>query len=726
MINTPPLPLTQEVVFIGGGHTHALVLRSWGMKPLPGARLTLINPGPDAPYTGMLPGHVAGHYDRETLDIDMVRLARFAGARLILDKACGIDRAARRVILESGRRVAYDVLSIDIGITSDLPGSFDGVEHTIPAKPLGAYADAWAEFRSKVARGEAKAQVAVIGGGVGGVELSMAMAYALRSDGATPEVTVIDWGEALPGLGARPRAKLDAAMEGLGVTLIEDTQVTRVTSSKVEMHAASVPSAFTVAVTGARPYGWLGETGLDLTDGFVDVGPRLRSTTDPRIYAVGDCAHLTHAPVVKAGVYAVREAPILFNNLRADLTGDAPKRYDPQRDYLKLISMGGKRALADKWGLGLSGALLWRWKDRIDRKFMDQFTKLAPMRPPALPRVVADGVPEALGPKPLCGGCGAKVGGAALRDVLVELPRAGRGDVETLPGDDAAVLQVGGARQVLTTDHLRAFTEDPALMARIAAIHALGDVWAMGAAPQAALASVILPRLSDRLQKDWMAEIMEAAATVIGDAGAEIVGGHSSIGSELTIGFTVTGLLERAAITLTGAQTGDALILTKPIGSGTVLAAEMQLAAKGAWVAEALSLMQVAQGDAAKILSGAHAMTDVTGFGLAGHLAGICRASEVGACLDLSAIPVMKGAVHLAENGVTSTLYEANRSGAGVVIGADSPRGKLLFDPQTAGGLLAAVDAADADAIVRDLRAAGHDAAWIGEITEGPPEIECR
>jgi len=310
--------------------------------------------------------------------------------------------------------------------------------------------------------------------------------------------------------------------------------------------------------------------------------------------------------------------------------------------------------------------------------------------------------------------------------VLAGLPQPARDDVEALPGDDAAVLRTGGARQVLTTDHLRAFTADPVLMTRIAAVHALGDVWAMGAAPQAATATLILPRMSPALQRRTLAEIMAAAAEVFGAAGAAIVGGHSSMGSEMTIGFTVTGLCDGAPITLAGARPGDALILTKPLGSGVILAAEMRGQARGDVVAAALEAMTRPQGQAARILAPAHAMTDVTGFGLAGHLMGICEASGLGAEVDLGAVPLLDGAEALAAAGVRSTLYADNRSGAGPVDLPEGPRAELLFDPQTAGGLLAAVDAGRAEALVGALRDAGYPAAVIGRTVPGPPALRVR
>ena len=146
MHSPSPLPLVKDLVLVGGGHAHALVLRMWGMNPLPGTRLTVINPGPAAPYTGMLPGLIAGHYRRDEIFIDLVRLARFAGARVILDRAVGLDRDARQVVLGSGRRLGYDLASIDIGIGSGLPTVPGFDDHAVAAKPLGHYADRWEAF----------------------------------------------------------------------------------------------------------------------------------------------------------------------------------------------------------------------------------------------------------------------------------------------------------------------------------------------------------------------------------------------------------------------------------------------------------------------------------------------------------------------------------------------------------------------------------------------------
>ncbi len=717
------LPLTRDLVLIGGGHTHALVLRSWAMRPLPGVRLTVINPGPTAPYSGMLPGFVAGHYSRNELDIDLVQLARFAGARVVLGAATAIDREKRLITVPGRPPIAYDVAAIDVGITSAMPGLKGFAEHAVPVKPLGAFASRWSQFRKQAKN----PHVAVLGGGVAGAELAMAMAFALREGGSDAAVVqLVDRGLVLRDLGETARRKLIAALRAQGVVLIEQADVIEVEADGLVLKDGSrLRSEFTTGAAGAKPHDWLADTGLDLHAGFVAVNTALQSS-DPAIFAVGDCAHLTDNPRPKAGVYAVRAAPVLFDNLRAVLSGGDLRPYVPQRDYLKLISLGGQSALAERFGRAWRGPLLWKLKNHIDRKFMDQFTDWPAMAQPEVPLTVADGVTEALGDKPMCGGCGAKVGRGALSQVLADMPAPDRKDVQSLPGDDAAILLTGGVKQVMTTDHLRALTHDPVTMTRIAAVHALGDVWAMGAAPQAATINIILPRMSSELQRRTLAEIMGAAHEVIAGAGAAIVGGHTSVGDELTLGFTITGLADAPPITLAGAQEGDVLILTKPLGSGVIMAAEMQMQADGADVAACLELMTQPQGQASAILRDAHAMTDVTGFGIAGHLNGICEASGVAAEIDLSAVPVMQGALALAEAGIRSSLYPDNRASAGPVHGASGPKAELLFDPQTAGGLLAAVSDDGSDGVLQQLKDAGYAAVIIGRIVTGAAVVTVR
>jgi selenide, water dikinase len=722
---TATYPQIRDLVLIDSGHAHALVLRMWGMDPLPGTRVTVINPDPVAPYTGMLPGMIAGHYRRDELMIDLVRLARFAGARVILDRATGIDLEARLIHLAGRPPLPYDLAAIDVGITSDLPSLPGALEHAVAAKPLGRYAAVWEAF---VANPPARPRVVILGAGLGGVELALASAHRLRGQGAT--VTLLDRaGELLPALAGSARRVLERRLAAAGVRLRLGVRVALVRSGAVELEGGEeVGSDFTLTVTGARPHGWLAVTGLRQEGGFLVTDGCLR-TSDPAVFASGDCAGIAGDPRPKAGVFAVRAAKVLHANLRAALAGKPLREFRPQGDYLKLISLGERAAVAEKWGLVASGSRFWRLKDRIDRKFMAKFEGYPAMAGRAVPGEATEGLAAHLAGRPLCGGCGAKLGPGVLSRALGSVPVPIRGEVLSGPGDDAAVLASGAGVQVLTTDHLRAFSNDPRLMARLAAIHALGDVWAMGAAAQVALAQVTLPPLGAALQARMLAEVMEEAGAVFRDAGADVVGGHSTEGAELTIGFTVTGLADRV-VGKGGAQPGDVLVLTKPLGSGTILAAEMALArVPGLMLGEVwagcIAQMSVGQGSASAILAPvARAMTDVTGFGLAGHLLEMLEASGMAARVRLEDVPVMAGAVELASAGVGSSLQPANL--AAVSWRMEVPRdlkAALLTDPQTCGGLLASVPAGEVQALVARLREAGHQAAVIGEVIAGEPRL---
>jgi selenide, water dikinase len=242
-------PITDEVVLIGGGHAHALVLKKWAMKPVPGVRLTVINPAPTAPYTGMLPGYVAGHYAREALEIDLVQLARHAGARLILGAATGIDRVSRHVSVSGRADVFYDLVSVDIGITSEMleiPGFGD---HAHAAKPLGPFAAAWADYL-RAPMGD----IVVIGGGVAGVELALAMAHSVRQLDAAINLTVIEQSDhLLDGIGSSARKALLRHLTRLQVKAMTGVSVTKVAVDHVELSdGRAINTRFVTGAAGAR------------------------------------------------------------------------------------------------------------------------------------------------------------------------------------------------------------------------------------------------------------------------------------------------------------------------------------------------------------------------------------------------------------------------------------------------------------------------------------------
>ncbi len=212
-------------------------------------------------------------------------------------------------------------------------------------------------------------------------------------------------------------------MAGLGVGLRAGVTVASVAEDAVVLEGGErVPARFVTGAAGARPHGWIAETGLPVEDGFLRVGPTLAVEGFEDLFAVGDCAHMGFAPRPKAGVFAVRAAPVLHRNLRAALMDRRGEAFRPQEHYLKLISLGGKSAVGERGGVAVSGGWLWRVKDRIDRRFMDRLTNLPAMSPVPPKERAAGGEPA----KALCAGCGSKIAGEALAQALAVLPPPAR------------------------------------------------------------------------------------------------------------------------------------------------------------------------------------------------------------------------------------------------------------------------------------------------------------
>jgi selenide,water dikinase len=730
-------PVVKDVVLVGAGHAHVAVLRAFGMKPLPGVRLTLITREVDTPYSGMLPGHVAGHYAEDEILIDTGPLARFAGARLYQDEAVGLDLANRRVICRDRPPVPYDIVSLDIGSrpnTADVPGAG---EHALPVKPIDGFLPRFAALRARVLAGRSR-HILLVGAGAGGVELLLAAEHRLRrdlaaagGDGASLRFTLLAGGpDILTGFPAAFRARFRAVLAARGIAVEAGARVAAVDPGGVVLGEGGrrIAADEVLWTTQAAPAAWLSQSGLALDpQGFLRVDAMLRAVGREDVFAAGDTIAFDPAPIPRSGVYAVRAGPVLADNIRATLTGAALRPYRPQRDALYLVSTGTPQAIGTRNGLVAGGAWAWWLKDRIDRRFMRRFRDLpampGPAAAPASPLADKAALRDISAIAMRCGGCGAKVGATVLSRALGAIEPFPRPEV--LVGlaapDDAAVVDTGGPLlSVQTVDYFRAMLDDPWRFGMIAANHALGDIYAMGGEPQTALAIATVPHgLEAKVEADLSA-MMAGANAVLREAGCALVGGHTSEGAELSLGFALNGLVARDAFLRKGGlRPGDALVLTKPIGTGTLLAAEMRGLARARWVQAAIRHMCVSARRAAEVLAqhGAGAATDVTGFGLLGHLVEMTRASGVDARLVLDRIPVLDGARESVARGVFSSLQPQNVRLRRAVRDLDRaqalPDYPLLFDPQTAGGLLAGVPAARVEACIAALRAAGYEAAAV-------------
>lgn len=737
-------PIVKDLVLVGGGHSHVIVLKNFAMKPIPGVRLTVIARDIDTPYSGMLPGFVAGLYDFDEAHIDLGPLCRFAGARLYHDEATGLNLAAKQVICRRRPPVPYDVLSIDIGSTP----SFDGVpgadEHTTPVKPINNFVERWRRLADRVLDSDDRCRIGVVGAGAGGTELMLAMQHRLSEmltargkDPGALDFHLISKAETiLPDFPSGVRRRLGSALAERGVHVHTGAAVEKVSTGGLTLaDGEAIELDEILWVTNAGAPSWPGDCGLAVDDGgFIEVRDTLQSMSHPDVFAAGDIAAVVNHPRPKAGVFAVRQGPPLARNLRRVLKGDPPRAFAPQRAFLVLIGTGDERAVASKWGWTAEGRWVWRWKDWIDRRFMRRFTELPEMEeegaPAVDPRLADRAVTTEISNASMhCGGCGAKVGADILGRVLAELQPGARGDV--LVGlkdpDDAAVLSVPDGKVMVTSvDYFRAFIDDAYVFGQIAANHALNDLFAMAAEPQSALAIATVPYGLETKVETTLREMMTGALEVFRAVGAALVGGHTSEGAELALGFSVNGLADRdSVLRKAGMAPGDVLILTKPLGTGTLFAADMRHKAKGRWIGGAIKSMLQSNQEAGRWFAaqGASACTDISGFGLLGHVVEMVNASHAEAVIDLDSLPVLEGALESLNLGILSSLQTANEKLGRAIRNLKEAKAHalypLIFDPQTSGGLLASVPPDQAEACLAALHEAGYgQAAVIGRVRE--------
>ena len=473
------------------------------------------------------------------------------------------------------------------------------------------------------------------------------------------------------------------------------------------------------------PPEWLVQTELDLdSQGFIKVDQYLKSVSDPYVFAVGDIA-AHEVQLSKNGVHAVRQGPVLAESLRRTIKKQKPVVYAPQKKTLALISTGNKSAIASYGNIALEGAWLWKLKNWIDLRWMERYNNLS------MPQSSDHDSEEVM----RCGGCGSKVSGVILESVLDQV-KAYQPD-NLLVGldspDDAVVFTVPeGSVVVKTVDQFRSFVDDPYLFGAIAANHALNDIYAMGATPGIAMALVTLPYAENTIIKSEISQVVLGINETLKCCRVGLAGGHTGEGIEMSIGMSITGFAKpQEMLKKSGLRVGDAIVLTRPLGSGALLSAHMKAKIDFETVSKMFASMLRTNEHASAILKSqsASACTDVTGFGLLGHLGEMAVASEVHVELHSASLPIYDGVLDAFSQDIFSTLHIENQAYANKFL-ADIYSGEtgkntatdIMFDPQTSGGLIAGVESSKAELTIQQLKESGDDSATIiGYVSAGPP-----
>jgi len=371
----------KRLLLLGGGHSHVEVIRRFADSPPGECKIELISPDRYTPYSGMLPGLVAGHYTFFDCHIDLERLCRHARIDFRVTAATRIDSAGRQVLCENGECFAYDVLSIDVGSLPDTHAIPGAAEYAVGAKPVVRFLAAWDAFRTRAGQThKMPLRVAVIGGGAAGIELALAMHHRLSNeistDATPPEIHIVSNTATIPsGHPRRIQRMVESLARSRGIVLHLDNEVSSIAPNLVQRkNRTPLAADFIVLATGASAPSWIAASDFEKDNrGFIAVNSRLQSQSHHEVFASGDIASMMDSPRPKSGVFAVRQGPPLAENLRRALADDAPLEYRPQKTALALISTGNRYAMASWRGLAIAGAWVWRWKDHIDRRFMAKY-----------------------------------------------------------------------------------------------------------------------------------------------------------------------------------------------------------------------------------------------------------------------------------------------------------------------------------------------------------------
>ncbi len=716
--------IEKNVLLLGAGNAHLRFVKMHAMRPQPGVAVTLVSEANVIPYSAMVPGCIAGDYRREDITIDLVRLCRSANVRFVADRAARINPNARVVHFTGRPEIRYDALCLGLGSMPIRPLEMLDATWSWPMRPLHTLLQRIDDLERDLRHHPRPIEFVIVGGGVSGCELALAIAKRFR-DHKEFHVTLLHAGERLlpqfPDKAANLFRELFAARN---IALRLDACVIAGGESSLTLtDGAQIECDIVLWATNAAPPELLADSGLTRdAKGFALVANTLQSVSHADIFGTGDCVSLRDYPdLLKNGVYAVRQGGILHGNVMRFLLEKPLDVFRPQKRCLCLMNASDGSAVLS-YGPFVSKTRLARWlKDRIDRRWVEQFSRLSTMT----------ATPESAEETPTmrCGGCGSKISSDVLSAVLRRIDVGN--DLRLLlgahAGEDASVHRMRpelfGSEpeklvEVQTVDYFKSFVDDPYLFGRIAALNSVSDLYAMNARPFSALAIATLPYARGPVQEGMLFELMSGAVDSLKQLGVVLAGGHTTEGAEMALGFAVTGYAEEDRLfQKSSLKIGDRLILTKPLGSGALLAAWMRGACKADWYEALMRHMLQANDGAGAIFAslGVRACTDVTGFGLAGHLLEMLDGSKVSARLHRDAMPIYDGFEEVVKAGIVSTLHKDNAKTACRVVSANPPA--WLFDPQTSGGMLGAVKAEQVDDAIRLLKEAGcANAAMIGEV----------
>jgi len=695
MIQIEEIPITNDLVLIGGGHSHLSVLMKLSKKPLNGNRITLITNEIDTPYSGMIPGYIEGIYSWRDSHIDLYRLCLKLNVRFIHAEVERVSAHEKEIYFKDRPKIKFDVLSINTGIQSNNREIKGAAKYCLPVKPISKLAN---NFLNKITNFKS---IAFIGGGAGSVELALAIKKRFLNINQDIKITIITGKRGL--LSTFPqKTKLTSlkTLEKFKIDIIEYKRVLEVKPKQIILSDKSMLKIDkAILSTNSMTPKWLAKSDILLTkDNYILVNKSFQ-TNYKYVFASGDVIDFNNQNLKKAGVFAVRSGKPLAINIRKFILGKKLVEYKFNKNYLALIGTSKRSAIATKYNLTFNSRFFFYLKKYIDQNFIKKFSDFKIRKKFTLEALKTDVLNIFVKHKEKitdendimqCKGCAAKVPLNALKQALPK-------DIVSTSED--AVSVPGHPELYQTVDMISSIITDPFLLGKIAANHSISDMVSVNSKITSAMMILQLPLSKTEINSRDLEQVLLGANEIFKTIDCPLIGGHTMIGKDKDpiIGFSILGQKQKKIKIMKNRRkikTKDLLILTEKIGSGLIFAGINNYLIDSHFQIDVIKQMIKGNLNFGKISNQLNilSMTDITGFGLANHLLNLIKRdnSKTGLTIYPNKIPLFEGVNECLNKDIKSSLFKSNYDIAQKDIIYKRDKSKLdniLYDPQTVGGI---------------------------------------
>ena len=691
MFKNQEIPINNDLVLIGGGHSHIMLMMELLKKPIQGNRITLISNEIDTPYSGMIPGFIEGIYSWRETHIDLYKLCFKLDIRFIHSEVLEISANNKEIILKNRPKIKFDVLSINIGIQSNYKTIKGALKYCIPVKPISKLSK---NFLSEIKKNN---NIAFIGGGSASVELALGLQKRFKNTKSNLKISIVTGKNGLlSSFPIKTRKIAKQTLQNSQINVIEKVEVTEVQKDKLILSDKTILKIDkSILSTNAMAPEWIEKSDIILnSNNFIIVNDKFQTNYN-YVFAAGDIVDFNNQNLSKSGVFAVKSGKPLAKSIRGFIQKKVAIPYKFNKNYLSIIGLSNGLAIATKYNFTFTSRFSFLLKKLIDQQFVKKFNNLNLGNSYTFKNlfkifnvIIQKNNGNIPGHQMQCRGCAAKVDFNTLKTTLPK---------EIITTSEDAIKINNYPKLYQSVDMISSIVSDPYLLGKIAANHAISDIIAVNSKLISALMILQLPYSNSEINSRDLEQVTSGASEVFKLAGCSISGGHTMVGKDKdpVIGFSVIG--EKKSVNkknLNKLKVNDILILTEKIGSGIIFSGINNDIIDSYYQIEVLN--QLSQGninfskisDKLKILS----MTDITGFGLANHLLNLIKRDKgkTGLTVYADKIPIFNGVKEALSKNVRSSLFEKNFNTAQKDLVYDRENkliDEILYDPQTVGGL---------------------------------------